>query len=96
MVRSEVFLIQECSNKESKKRNYEANSCKCECIEKLIICAIELPIYIPKSHHMYHNLDKSRYPENLSVYAVEYNQKYKIQKREKCHNSDKKSIEPMI
>lgn len=96
MVRSEVFLIQKSSDKKSKKRNYEANSRKCERIEKLIICPVELSVYIPESHHMYHNLDERRYPEYLSVYTIEYNQEYKIQKREKCHKSDEKSIVRMI
>lgn len=86
-MRIKVSLIEKSSNKKSEKYNNKSNSRKCKRIEYLIICSVELAIYIPETNHMYHYFYEGCNPKNLSVYTIEYNQKYKIQKREKCHKN---------
>ncbi len=85
MMRSKVFLIKKCCYKKCKQHYDESYARKSKCIENLIICTIKSLIYIPESNNMNNKLDYCGYPENLSVYTIEYNQEYKIQKRKKCH-----------
>ena len=84
MVLMKVFLIQKCCHKKREQYNDKACSSQRERIENLVICAVELS-NIPEARHMYNDLYRCRHPEHLSVYTIEDDEEYKIQKRKKEH-----------
>jgi hypothetical protein len=85
-----MFLIQKSCNKERNQDNNKAYPRQCNCIEYVIASMTKLAIDIPESGYVYQYLYNCSYPENLSMYTVQYNQEYKIQKWKECHKNENK------
>ncbi len=90
MMRREMFLIQKSCNKERNQNNNKTYTCQCKCIEYMIASMAKLAIDIPESNYMYEYFYNRSYPENSSMYTIQYYQKYKIQKRKECHKNENK------
>lgn len=78
-------MVEKRRNKKCRKCNDKTNCSKCERIEKLIICTLELPVYIPKSYHMDHNLNKSCHIKYFFMDMIEDDEEEKVEKWKNKH-----------